>query len=163
MCLRIQQTPQHSHSLMKPICCGGIIVILVLALFACSNSHIRGEFQEDVPGGGQTIVKYEIQSGELKQIVQSTESTNHFIETTFLYARGELSSVCVLISEFVRNDNFDIIDAKEVATLKWVVSEQGLVLKEGLLNEQRVGENRDYLAESERMKGLVNKHRSGTL
>ena len=148
---------------MKPICRGLITVILVSTLFACSSGYIRGQFQEDVPGGGQAIIKYEMQGDELKQAVQSTESANHFIESTFRYARGNLSSVCVQVSEFVRNDNFDITDVKKVAAFRWVAGGQGLVLQEGCFDEHLLAKNRDYLAEGERIKRLADKHRGGTL
>lgn len=148
---------------MKPICRGVITVILVSTLFACSNGYIRGQFQEDVPGGGQSIINYEMQGDEVKQVVQSTESTHHFIESTFRYVRGDLSSVCVLVSEFVRNDNFDITDVRKVATFRWVAGGQGLVLKEGNFDGRLLGKNRDYLAEGERIKRLADKHRGGTL
>lgn len=73
--------------------------MLVLALLACSKSYFRGEFQEGVPGGAQAIFVYEMQGGEGKRIVQPIESTTHFIETKSSYARGELSFVCIVISE----------------------------------------------------------------
>lgn len=62
----------------------------------------------------------------------------------------------------MRNDNFDIIDAKKVATLKWVEGDQEIVLKEGRPYEQLAVKNRDYSAESKRVKELVNRHLSGT-
>lgn len=162
MCPRIQQTPQHSHSLMIPISRSGIIALIVCFMCSCSEDTIRGEFQEDVPGGGQAILKYELQNNEIGEITESTESTKYFVETTFSYVREELSALSVVISEYVRNDNFEIIDAKEVATIRWVVSEKKLVLKEGHLDAQSIGKNRDYLTESKRMRDLVKKHLSRT-
>ncbi|MGB3117894.1 MAG: hypothetical protein WBE58_03665 [Verrucomicrobiales bacterium] len=137
-----------------------IIALLNLSLVGCSATNDEvGEIQEDLPGGGQAIIRYEVDDGQVVLIVQSFEATKYIAENRYIFESGKVSSIQSVISEIFYGDDFTIVGAREISARTWEVGNAGLALKKGRLNENPMGSDPDFLVEAKRLKELVARNR----